>query len=166
MTRLHAIGLTAVGLLVGALLGVPTATATTSSGVADTATRLTPQRFLILQTDPNQHRPMVAAFGAIHDHGRDIVLGPHRDRFKFRFGSVWVWHKARQGSVHEHFDPTTCYFKFTERGRWHVIRASGAYVGAQGGGHYRVLGDGFNCNENSEPEVFQLRIRAVGRIGA
>jgi hypothetical protein len=170
MTRLHATGLVLVGLLIGALLSVPSSAATGSGGTtaapAAAAARLSPQRFLLLQTNPNQHRPMVAAFGAIHDHGRDIVLGPHRDRFKLQHGSVWIYHQARRGSTHDRFDPTTCYFSFTERGRWHVIRASGAYVGAHGFGHYRVHGDGFNCNENTPPEVFQLRIRAVGRIGA
>ena len=98
MTRLHATGLVLVGLLVGALLSVPSSAATGSGGTtaapAAAAARLSPQRFLLLQTNPKQHRPMVAAFGAIHDHGRDIVLG--------RTGTGSSSSTARSGSTTRH----------------------------------------------------------------
>lgn len=156
-TRVWGIGL--VGVLVGALMSTPSAGAGTAG--ADQRGR---QVFLLVQTDPSVEGGPIAAFGPIHARGVDVVTGEFRDRFEFPDGNLVIRHRPREGSAQESFDEETCYFRFSERGRWWVVRGTGAYADASGGGRYRALGEGFGCSETEPPEVFYLKIRAQGHL--
>ncbi len=162
-----------VGILVGALLGIPSG-AVQADGAADNpAARAVQGRqvFLLISTDPSDEGggPIVA-FGPIHARGHDTVLGPRRDRFEFPDGNLIIRHRPRSTPV-ERFDPVTCYFKFVEVGRWWVTRGSRDYADAAGQGRYRVVGEGIGrknaqgqCSENRPPLEFYVKIRAVGRL--
>ena len=162
-----------VGILAGALLGIPSAGAAGDDDAADTAAARVSGRqvFRLISTDPSDEGggPIVA-FGPIHANGHDTVLGPRRDRFEFPDGNLIIRHRPVRTPV-ERFDPVTCYFKFVEVGRWRVTRGTGDYADAGGRGRYRVVGEGINrknargqCAENRPPLVFYVKIRAVGRL--
>lgn len=148
-------------LLVGALLSAPSGSA--SGGRIDT-TAVQSQKFVLIQTDPAESGGPIAATGPIHARGTDVVINDFRDRFKFPDGNVVIKHKPATDGSSESFDPVTCLFTFTERGTWKTVRGTGAYADVQGNGTYRVLGQGFGCDENEPPEVFILRIVAKGPL--
>lgn len=166
--------LAVVGILVGALLGIPSAGAVQGDDAANNlAARVVQGRqvFLLISTDPSDEGggPIVA-FGQIHANGHDTVLGPRRDRFEFPDGNLIIRHRPVRTPV-ERFDPVTCYFKFVEVGRWRVTRGTADYADAAGRGRYRAVGEGINrknargqCSENRPPLVFYVKIRAVGRL--
>ncbi|PVG80703.1 hypothetical protein DDE18_21780 [Nocardioides gansuensis] len=171
-SRIHILAL--VGILVGALLGLPSAAA----GQADDATTNLAARvvqgrqvFVLISTDPSDAGAgRIVAFGPIHAIGHDTVLGPRRDRFEFPDGNLIIRHRPVRTPV-ERFDPVTCYFKFVEVGRWRVTRGTGDYVDAAGRGRYRVVGEGIGrkdaqgqCSENRRPLEFYVKVRAVGRL--
>jgi hypothetical protein len=147
-----------VGAMVGLLLGVGAGSAAGSGTSGDRQV----QRFVLVQTDPEVSGGPIAATGAIHAKGSDVVLSDTRDKFKFPKGDVVIQH--RPASSANKFDPVTCLFTFSERGAWHAVRGSGAYEGVSGGGHYRVFGQGFGCSQNEPPEVFFVRIVAQGAL--
>jgi len=149
-------------LLAGALLGAPSVGASASE-TARTAGQT--QKFLVLQSDPNSEGggPM-AANGPIHAHGTDVVISDSKDRFKFPDGNVVIKHKPDKNGSAESFDPVTCLFTFTEHGTWKTVSGTGAYAAVQGSGTYRVLGQGFGCDENKPPEVFSFRIAGKGPL--
>ena len=122
------------------------------------------QRFVLIQSDPNEEGGPIAANGPIHAQGTDVVIGDFKDRFKFPDGNVIIKHKPEKGSSAESFDPVTCLFTFTEHGTWKAVKGTGAYADVQGNGTYRVLGQGIGCDENKPPEVFILRIVAKGPL--
>jgi hypothetical protein len=155
--RVRVLGM--VGALVGLLLGVGVSSATGSwSGDSEF------QRFVLVQTDPEVEGGPIAANGAIHAKGKDVVLSDFKDRFEFPDGNVVIKHKPKEGTSVDRFDPVTCLFTFRERGSWKAVRGSGAYEGVSGSGTYRVLGQGFGCSENQPPGVFFLRIVARGAL--
>jgi hypothetical protein len=146
--------------LTGALLSIPSAGATGGHRDARAATQ---ERFLILSNNPktNANSP-VAGFGPIHAKGTDKVLSPRKDRFVFPKGAVVVRHHKTSQS--QHYDKANCYGRFTETGTWHVVRGTRTYNQASGGGTYRVKGQLIGCSQNRPPKVFQLQIKAVGRL--
>ena len=150
-----------VGALVGLLLGVGASSATGSgNGGGDREF----QRFVLVQTDPAVEGGPIAANGAIHAKGEDVVLGEFKDRFEFPDGNVVIKHRPKAGTSVDRFDPVTCLFTFRERGSWKAVRGSGAYEDVSGGGTYRALGQGFGCSENEPPDVFFLQIVARGAL--
>lgn len=160
MTRSRMIRFAAV-LLAGALLSAPSVSA--SGGTIDT-TAAQKQKFVLIQSDPTDSGGPIAATGPIHARGTDVVIGRVRDRFEFPDGNVVIKHKPTRGTSSESFDPVTCLFTFTERGTWKTIDGTGAYSDVRGHGRYRVLGQGFGCNQNRPPKVFILRIVAKGPL--
>ena len=82
---------------------------------------------------------------------------------KFPDGNVLINHKP-DGPATETFDPTTCYFTFTEKGTWKTTGGSGAYTAVQGSGTYKSVVEGFGCEENEAPDVFYLKITAKGDL--
>jgi hypothetical protein len=150
--------LTTVVVLAGALLSAPSADA------ANTAERSGHQRFVLITTDPDVEGGPIAANGVIHAKGTDVALSGHRDRFKFPDGNVVIRHQVTKGSVHESFDPTTCLFTHRERGTWKALRGSRAYADVAGGGTYRLLVQGFGCDENTSPDPFFTRVVAKGKL--
>jgi hypothetical protein len=172
-SRIHI--LAAVGILVGALLGIPSAGAAVQGDAADnnpTAKVVQGRQvFLLISTNPSDEGGgPIAAFGSIHANGHDTVLGPRRDRFEFPDGNLIIRHKPLRTPA-ERFDPVTCYFKFVEVGRWRVTRGTGDYADAAGRGRYRAVGEGMGrknaqgqCSENRPPRVFYIKIRAVGSL--
>ena len=160
MTRLR-IHVFAAVLLAGALMSAPPAGATDSETDDRAAQR---QRFVLIQSDPQESGGPIAATGPIHARGTDVVISDFKDRFKFPDGNVVIKHKPEKGSAHESFDPVTCLFTFTERGTWKTIKGTGVYSQVQGNGTYRVLGQGIGCDQNRPPEVFILRIVAKGPL--
>ena len=160
-SRTRAAALTAA--LTGVMLGLPASSATGQS--ATTAATQGHQRFLLISTDPSEEGGgTVAGFGPIHAKGTDVVINDHRDRFEFPAGNVVIRHQTAKGSTHESHDPKTCYFRFSERGTWTAVSGTGAYAKVDGGGTYRVLGQGFGCNQHQPPKVFTLTIRARGHL--
>ena len=73
-----------------------------------------------------------------------------------------IRHRAAKGSARESHDSKTCYLRFSERGTWTAVSGTRAYAKVDGGGTYRVLGQGFGCGKDQPPEVFSLTIRARG----
>jgi hypothetical protein len=162
MTTSRTRALALFAALTGVMLGVPASSATGQSGT--TAAAQGHQRFLLISTDPSeQGGGTVAGFGPIHAKGTDVVINDHRDRFKFPAGNVVIRHRAAKGSTHESHDSKTCYLRFSERGTWTAVSGTGAYAKVDGGGTYRVLGQGFGCGKQP-PEVFSLTIRARGHL--
>ena len=160
-SRTRAAALTAA--LAGVMLGLPASSATGQS--ATTAATQGHQRFLLISTDPSEEAGgTVAGFGPIHAKGTDVVINDHRDRFEFPAGNVVIRHQTAKGSTHESHDPKTCYFRFRERGTWTAVSGTRAYAKVDGGGTYRVLGQGFGCNQHQPPKVFSLTIRAWGHL--
>ena len=168
MTSTRILGLGLIGVLVAALMSIPTAgvSGSAGSGAAEGAGTAAQGRqvFLLIQTDPNVEGGPIAARGPIHAKGTDVVTGEFRDRFEFPDGNVIIRHKPKPGSSNETFDPVTCLFTFSERGTWRAVRGTGAYDEVKGHGRYRAFGQGFACDENQPPEVFFIRIRAVGSV--
>jgi hypothetical protein len=154
--RMHV--LTTVVVLAGALLSVPPADA------ANTAEQSGHQRFVLITTDPNVEGGPIAANGAIHAKGTDVVLNDHRDRFKFPDGNVVIRHHVAKGSRHQSFDQTTCLFTYRERGTWRTIRGTRAYADVSGRGTYRLVVQGFGCDENTPPDPFFTRVVAKGHL--
>ena len=150
--RIHAL---AAVVLAGALLSIPSVGA--SGSEASTI------KFVGIQTKPN-HDPTIAATGAIHAQGNDVVTGNLTDRFEFPDGNVLIRHKPEKGSNSETFDPVTCLFTFTEKGTWKTTGGSGAYDNVQGSGTYKVVGEGFGCEENEAPDAFYVKIVAKGDL--
>ena len=148
-------------LLAGSLLSVPPVSA---AGSETGRTAAQTQRFVLIQSDPEVSGGPIAAKGPIHARGKDVVINEFKDRFKFPAGNVIIKHKPKAGSSSESFDPVTCLFTFRERGTWKTINGTGAYVDVQGHGTYRVLGQGFGCDEHQPPEVFFVRIVAEGPL--
>ena len=148
-------------LLAGALLSAPSVSA---SGSETDKTAAQTQKFVLIQSDPQESGGPIAATGPIHARGTDVVIGDFKDRFKFPDGNVIIKHKPKKGSSTDSFDPVTCLFTFTEHGTWKTVKGTGAYADVQGHGTYRVLGQGFGCDENKPPEVFILRIVAKGPL--
>jgi hypothetical protein len=155
------IGLFAAVLLAGALLSAPSVSA---SGIEVDKTAAQTQTFVLIQSDPQKEGGPIAANGPIHAHGTDVVISDVKDRFKFPAGNVIIKHKPDKGSSTESFDPVTCMFTFTEHGTWKAINGTRAYNDVHGNGTYRVLGQGFGCNQNKPPKVFILRIVAKGPL--
>ena len=91
------------------------------------------------------------------------MTGEFKDRFKFPDGNVIIRHKP-QGNGKDSFDPATCLFTFTERGTWKTVKGTRAYANVQGSGTYKVLGQGFGCDQNQPPETFFVRIVAKGPL--
>ena len=151
-TRIHAL---AAVVLAGAMLSIPSVGA--SGSEASTI------KFVAIQTQPN-HDPIIAATGAIHAQGIDKVTGDLTDKFKFPDGNLLIKHKPEKGSDTETFDPVTCLFTFTEKGTWKTTGGSGAYANVQGSGTYKVVGEGFGCEENEAPEAFYVKIVAKGNL--
>ena len=147
-------------VLLGALLAMPPSA--TAGDRHPGHTRV--QRFLFLGTDPSlQGTPAtVVANGPIHAKGTDTVISDTEDRIAFPDGTITLTHAPKKSS--EHVDPTTCLFRFTERGTYRITGGTGAYEGAKGHGKYRVRGLGVACDENAPPEVFMIRIFAKGPI--
>ena len=150
--RIHAF---AAVILAGAMLSIPSVPASGSG--AGTV------KFVAIQTKPN-HDPIIAATGAIHAQGTDVVTGNLTDRFEFPDGNVLVKHKPRKGSETETFDPVTCFFTFSEKGTWKTTGGSGAYDNVQGRGAYKVVVNGFGCEENEAPDAFYVKIVAKGNL--
>jgi hypothetical protein len=151
--------LTAVVVLVAALLGMPTAHA------ADNADRSGHQRFVLITTDPDVEGGPIAANGVIHAKGTDVTLKGHRDRFEFPAGNVVIRHQKTKGSGHNSYDPRTCLFTHTERGTWRALRGTRAYADVSGGGTYRLLIQGFTCDpDNTAPDPFFTRVVATGKL--
>jgi len=148
-------------LLAGGLLSAPPVSA--SGGEAD-GTAAQTQKFLLIQTDPQESGGPIAANGPIHARGTDVVINDAKDRFKFPDGNVVIKHKPDKNGSTDSFDPVTCLFTFTEHGTWKTVSGTGAYAAVQGSGTYRVLGQGIGCDENKPPEVFSLRIVAKGPL--
>ncbi len=143
--------------LIGALLSVPSAVAT---GVhhADKAGSV---HFIGLSNNPksNSGDPVIG-LGVIHARGVDKVINNHKDRFVFPKGAVVVKHQRKgQG---QHFDKKACYGVFIERGTWKAVGGTGAYANVSGGGTYKVKGTVVGCKR--QPDLFQLRIDATGRL--
>jgi hypothetical protein len=156
--RVRVLGM--VGALVGLLLGVGASSATGSAnGGGDRD-----QRFVLVSTDPAVDGGPIAANGAIHARGTDIVLSEFRDRFEFPAGNVVITHTPKAGTSVNQFDPVTCLFTFRERGSWKAVSGSGAYAGVSGGGRYQAFGSGFGCSETAPPEVFFVRSVARGAL--
>ena len=63
---------------------------------------------------------LVLGFGTIHAKGTNVNLSEFKERFEFPDGNVIIKHKPKAGTTHENYDPTTCYFNFTERGTWKI----------------------------------------------
>ena len=148
--------------LTGVMFGVPASSATGQS--ATTAATQGHQRFLLISTNPSKEGGTIAGFGPIHAKGTDVVVNDHRDLFKFPAGNVVIRHRAAKGGTHESHDAKTCYFRFRERGTWTAVSGTGAYAKVDGGGHYRVLGQGFGCDQHQPPKVFSVTIRARGQL--
>ena len=143
--------------LIGALLSVPSAVAT-GGHHADKAGRI---HFIGLSNNPksNSGDPVIG-LGVIHARGVDKVINNHTDRFVFPKGVVVVKHHRKgQGG---HFDKKACYGVFTEHGTWKAVGGTGAYANASGGGTYKVKGTVVGCKR--QPDLFQLRIDATGRL--
>ena len=155
------IRLFAAVLLAGALLSAPSVSASGSDTAKTTAQT---QKFVLIQSDPNVEGGPIAATGPIHARGKDVVISDFKDRFKFPDGNVIIKHKPDKDGTTQSFDPITCLFTFTERGTWKTVTGTGAYTDVHGNGTYRVLGQGFGCNQNKPPEVFILRIVAKGPL--
>jgi hypothetical protein len=79
-------------------------------------------------------------------------------------GNVLIKHKPEKGSDSETFDPVTCLFTYTEKGTWKTTGGSGAYDNVQGSGTYKVVGEGFGCEENEAPDAFYVKIVAKGNL--
>jgi hypothetical protein len=170
MVRSRSRTLAIVGVLLGALLGIPSAGTARNADSADSATAGVEGRqvFRLISTNPSDEGGgPIAAFGAIHAKGHDTVLGPRRDRFEFRDGNLIIRHRPLRTPV-ERFDPVTCYFKFVEVGRWRVTRGTGDYADAAGRGRYRVVGEGIGRRAQGECTekqlAFYVKIRAVGEL--
>ncbi len=148
-------------LLAGALLSAPSVSASGSDTAKTTAQT---QRFVLIQSDPNVEGGPIAATGPIHAKGKDVVISDFKDRFEFPDGNVVIKHNPKEGLGTESFDPVTCLFTFTERGTWKTVKGTGAYADVQGNGTYRVLGQGFGCDQKKPPKVFILRIVAKGPL--
>ena len=155
------IGLLAAVLLAGALLSAPSVSA---SGSETDKSAAQTQTFVLIQSDPQESGGPIAAKGPIHARGTDVVIGNFKDRFKFPDGNVIITHKPDKGSSADSFDPVTCLFTFTEQGTWKAVNGTRAYNDVKGHGTYRVLGQGFGCNQNKPPKVFILRIVAKGPL--
>jgi hypothetical protein len=148
-------------LLAGALLSAPSVSASGSETAKTTAQK---QKFVLIQSDPEQSGGPIAATGPIHARGTDVVISDFEDRFKFPDGNVVIKHKPDKDGTTQSFDPVTCLFTFTERGTWKTVAGTGAYTDVQGNGTYRVLAQGIGCNQNKPPKVFILRIVAKGPL--
>jgi hypothetical protein len=149
--------LAVVAMLAGALIGFPAAG--TSAGAPEE--RVSGKvRFLLI--GDGRGPDSVVAYGAIHDHGTDRVLGPRRDRFIFSDGNVVIRHKP--GMQRDHFDPVTCHFRFVERGTWRAVRGTGAYDDVRGHGRYVARGHGVGCDESERPEAFVSLVKARGNL--
>ena len=132
MTR-SGIRVFAAVLLAGALLSVPSVGA---SGGETARTAAQTQRFLLIQSDPEESGGPIAANGPIHARGTDVVIDDFKDRFKFPDGNVVIKHKPDKNGSAESFDPVTCLFTFTEHGTWKTVSGTGAYADVQGSGTY------------------------------
>jgi hypothetical protein len=148
-------------LLAGALLSAPSVSA--SGGKID-RTAAPSQKFVLIQSDPSESGGPIAATGPIHARGTDVVIDDFHDRFKFPAGNVVIKHKPARSGSSESFDPVTCLFTFIEHGTWKTVNGTGAYADVQGSGTYRVLAQGFGCDENRPPKVFILRIVGKGSL--
>jgi hypothetical protein len=160
MSQLHLRVLAVIGVLLGVFLTVPSASTAVS---ADAATKAG-VRFTILTTNPDESVPSpMAASGAIHAKGTDVIVSEAKDRFEFPDGTITIKHK-REGKYSEKFDEVTCLFTFKERGTWKVVEGTGAYADTKGSGKYRAYGQGFGCDENTPPEGFFFQIVCVGNV--
>jgi hypothetical protein len=152
-------------MLVGALVAVPSSAAQGGGGADRGAVSRVPiQRVLAISTStkPNA-KPVLLGFGPIHAKGVDRPVNGHKDVFRFPKGSLIVRHQRVAGN--RHHDPTTCLFKFFERGTYQVVRGTGGYVGAHGHGHYVVHGTFVGCkNQPPEANVFQIRAHGPLRL--
>jgi hypothetical protein len=145
-----------------AVLGVSTAASATGEGHGSPGKHHGIEHFLLLQTDPNATGPTVIATGPIHARGTDVVIDDNNDVFKFPAGTVRVHHVAKHS--HDTFDPVTCYGTFRESGTYRVGHGTGAYEDARGRGNYSVTVRFVGCDQNAEPEIFMLTIRASGPL--
>lgn len=148
-------------LLAGALLSASPTGASRGQNATPAAQQ---QKFVLIQSDPEESGGPIAANGPIHARGTDVVIDDFKDRFKFPDGNVIIKHKPDKGGSADSFDPVTCLFTFTEHGTWKAVSGTGAYAEVQGNGTYQVLGQGIGCDENKPPEVFILRIVAKGPL--
>lgn len=143
--------LAAVGL-------VATAAAGSASGAVPT------EHFAGLQDNPNSNGfAVIIGNGPIHDHGKDVVVNGHTDKFVFAKGSLTIhhWYTTKQ---QQHFDTVTCYGTFRQSGVYRVAGGTGAYANARGYGKFTVRGATYGCSENKSPQVFQLTLYASGPL--
>ena len=45
-----------------------------------------------------------------------------------------------------------------------TIGGRGAYANAQGSGTYKLIGEGFGCEEDQAPDAFYVKITAKGNL--
>jgi hypothetical protein len=146
-------------MLLGALVAVPSSVA---QGAASAGSGAPIQRFLAISTNPKQNaNAVLLGFGPIHAKGIDKTVNNHKDVFRFPNGSLIVRHQPV--ARHRQQDPTTCLFRFRERGKYQVVRGTGDYVGAHGHGRY-VVHVTFVACRHQPPDAFVLRIRAHGPL--
>ena len=150
-----------IGFLAAALVGAPSTSAALSANSAAPGD----QRFLLLEsgTDEDGVRT-VLGFGTIHAKGKWVTINDFKDRFKFADGNVVIKHNPDESTQQETYDPDTCYFQFSERGTWKVVKGTGAYVDAVGSGTYRVRAYGVGCSEDGPDELFTFRAVARGTL--
>ena len=115
------------GTVGGALVLWTAAAAAATSG---------PQSFILTSPTGGGHQGTITAAGPVHGTGVDRVINNNTDRFVFpRQGSVLVNHQATSS----HPGPEVgCVFFYSERGTYSLAGGTGQYVGASGGGTYRV----------------------------
>jgi hypothetical protein len=146
-------------MLLGALVTVPSSVA---QGGGSAASGAPTQRFLAISTSPKENaNPVLLGFGPIHAKGVDKAVSNHKDVFRFPNGSLIVRHQKVARTRAQ--DPTTCLFRFSERGTYQVVRGTGDYVGAHGHGHY-VLHAMFVACRHQPPDAVVLKIRAHGPL--
>jgi hypothetical protein len=121
--------------------------------------------FIALSSDPSPTgTAVVVATGPIHARGTDITVTPTRDRFVFPKGAISVLHQTTKGTSKDSFDPVTCYGTHTETGTYRVTGGTRAYDDARGKGTYKLTVTFVGCSQTAPPQVFQLRVDAVGPL--
>jgi hypothetical protein len=132
--------------------------------------------FRIHSNDPTGNVTRVDMFGLVRGRdGRDITLTDHTtsgtDRFKFRQGSVFVFHATTPGTSRDHANNTTCWFTHTEKGRYFIYDATGRYRGLRGNGKYALLvrslaprksNRSCDFSDSATPRSFSLDVWAAG----
>ncbi len=157
-----------------AILVMGIAAMATAANAAPRPQHRGPLVFRIHSNDPTGNLTRVDMFGLVSGRdGRDVTLTDHTtrgtDRFKFRHGSVFVFHASTKGTPRDHANNTTCWFTHTERGRYSIYDATGRYRGLRGNGKYALLVKALaprksnrSCNFSATPRSFSLDVWAAG----